>query len=247
MLNWARAAAGFVWVATLVCAACGSFGSDGMSTADAGVGDAGTGDADAVAACLAETCPASRSSCLYNDFSVCGSGVDIRTGDLGRPGVVGECRDGRLHVAADSTYDVTASVSLDGPDIYDSIRISTLLAVAAWDRGAVLKLTLEGAPIGELHFALGAAGHLFSLCSSSSSSSGADCAPETFGASAGEAHRFTFELTSTTLTLSVDCKVIAKRGVTVTLAPRAAAGVVFGKNDATAIDATLDDLTISFQ
>jgi hypothetical protein len=237
----------------MVCAACGSFGSDSAGAdggggdaagGDAGGGDAAGGDAGAsVATCPAETCADAGPTCFFDDFATsCRKEISFNSGDIGAPGVVGECKDGKLHVAMIDTLDMTAHLAVDTPDVYDSIRVSTSLAVARWDLGPVLKLTLDGAPVGELDFAVVKTGPSFTLCGVGP----ADCAPTAFGPTAGEAHRFTFDITSTTVSLSVDCKPLATRNVAVKLVPRATVGVDFGKVDGVAVDGTLDDLSVSF-
>jgi hypothetical protein len=218
--------------------ACGSFGkeSPGGSAADAGVAS------EAGATCASETCADAGPSCFFDDFGGACPAVTFSSGDKGKPGVVGECSGGKLRVAADGTLDMTAHVSHDTPDLYDSIRVSMLLAVAAWDLGPVLSLTLDGAQVAELDFAQTKLGPSFTLCAVSAT----DCAAESFAAKDGEVHRFTFDIKSGSVALSVDCKPIATRPLDVKLGPRATVAMVFGKNDANAIDATLDELGISF-
>jgi hypothetical protein len=226
-------------VALFVLAACGSFKAD-ESGADSGTaaGDAG----DAAAACVAETCAGAGPSCFYDDF---GSGCSNVTfsGDTGND-VAGECKDGKLHVLAKNTLDMTAEITHSTPDTYDSIRISMSLALADWQLGRVLRLTLEGAPVAELDVAKAKSGNLsFTLCGSATSG----CAAEAFEAAPAEAHRFTFDVTAKSVSVSVDCKPLAIRTLAVKLGPRANVGVGFGKPDADpVIDGTLDDLRIAF-
>jgi hypothetical protein len=64
---------------------------------------------------------------------------------------------------------------------------------------------------------------------------------------AGEAHRFTFDITRTDVALSVDCRSLATRPVATKLAAAADLRMAFGKVDANPIDGTLDDLSVSFR
>jgi hypothetical protein len=242
-MKWARSASSLTLVAALMCAACGSFGADSPA-ADAGV-SRGADAGDAAAACPVETCAPTAAFCLFDDFAsgTCRKELTFSTGDIGKPGVVGDCKDGRLHVAAAGTLDMIAELTYEAPDIYDSVRLSASLAVVDWDLAQVLRLSLDGALVAELDFAKTASGDSFTLCGAA----GADCAAQAFVAPAGEAHRFTFDITRTTVALSVDCKPIASRTVTSTLAPRATFSMAFGKVDADPIDGTIDDLSVSFR
>jgi hypothetical protein len=245
-MKWACSGTSVALVAILTCGACGSFGAESAGT-DAGADAADAADAgdagDAALSCLPETCAGAGPSCFFDDFEAgCRSEIQF-SGDDGMPTVVGGCAGGRLRVAARNTLDMTAQLSLTAPDTYDSIRVSVGLAVAEWQMGPVLRIGVGGTLLASLDVAKVKSGNpAFSLCGEG----GAGCIAPAFEMKAGEVHRFTFDITRTAVTMSVDCKLLATRTVAVTLAARADVGMAFGKVDANPIDGTLDDLSVSF-
>jgi len=220
----------------VACASCGSFGSDSRGA------DGGLGDGAAASTCAVATCADAGPSCFFTDFDSCSADI-FNSGDIGTAGVVGECSGGKLRVAADGTLDMTAVLSHDTPDTYDTIRISTSLAIGEWKQGPVMRLGVGGVLVAELDTATVKSGKpSFTLCGDG----GVACSAPAFEADRGVSHRFTFDITRTSVSLSIDCVPLATRTVDVVLGPRVAVAVGFGKTDASPIDGTLDDLSISF-
>ena len=217
----------------------GAGGGDGG--ADGAAADAG----DAASACAAETCVGEGPSCFFADFGSCTPDI-FNSGDWGATGVIGECKGGKLHVAATDTHDMTAVLSHDTPDTYDKIRISTSLAVGQWEEGPVLRVGVDGVLVAELDTVTVKSGRpSFTLCGEVGDG-GVACATPAFEPNRGELHRFTFVITRTSVSLSVDCVPLATRMVHVVLGPHVSVAIGFGKVDASPIDGTLDDLSVSF-
>lgn len=240
-MKWASCATCLALVAAL-CVACGSFGSS--SGGDAGsadaAGDSADDSSDAAPACVAETCAGGEPSCSYFDFQGgCPPGLSF-AGDVS--GVVGECAGGKLHVAGDNTKDITAELNAKTPGAYTSIHVSARIAVMEWDGKRALVVELEGVVVAELDVVIGAAGRpIFHLCNEG------NCLGTGFEAQTGEEHLFVLDITSTSVSLSVDCQPVSTVSRPIVLAPMTSLLVKFGKTDAAPIDGTIDDLAISYR
>ena len=83
--------------------------------------------------------------------------------------------------------------------------------------------------------------------SSSSCATPATARGQAFEANMNDEHLFVFDITSSSVSLSVDCVPLDTRPAQITLATRANLTVAFGKADASPIDGTIDDLGVSFR
>ena len=239
-----------VGVVTWCClAACGSF-SGTATPADAGAADGGTGSSDGAssnessAACDIPACPAHdvQPSCHYYDFTppACPGDWQKNTGPTDV--VTFECSNGKLHIAADSTFDITAVLSITPPPTPKAAHVSARIAVKDWRPGkAVLTIDLGGAKVF-LDAQIDANDlPLFNPCTTTDL-----CAPShPVESKAGEEHVFTFDIASTGVIVTMDCNTVWKLPA-VTPDFSSSLTISFGMVDAAPIDATLDDVRISF-
>jgi len=244
-MKWARGGISVALVAIVACAACGSFGA--AESADAGAGEAGLSEAgagaEAAAACLPDTCADAGPSCSVHDFANgCGNAFGF-VGDTKMAGVVGMCTaEGKARVAADDTLDITAELGATTPGLYESIRVSARIGVKVWDGRRALTIELDRVTIAEIDVVMAPSGRpVFNQCSAG------DCAGQGFEANVGEEHLFAFDITSTSVSLSVDCVPFSTRPANIDLAPMVNLLVKFGHTDAQPIDGTIDDVGISFR
>ena len=158
-------------------------------------------------------------------------------------GVVGECTGGKAHVAADGTLDIRAELAVETPGQYDAVRVSARIAVKDWDGGPALTVQLDRTVIAVIRAVKAASGRpRFSLCDAAGT-----CANQTFDANVDEEHTFALDITSASVTLSVDCVSLASYPANISLATRAGLLVDFGHTDAAPIDGTIDDLSVSYR
>lgn len=225
-------------LATVGVAACSSFGAvePGEGTADGGTADASAADAGA---CASDSCADAGPSCRSEDFAA-GCGAFELGGDVN--GVVRECTDGKLHVAARDTLDAVATLWVDTPLVPYSARVSARIAVKKWDGGRMLRVVLGGTSGFEVRAVLGVDGNpAFKLCDSTSG-----CSPVAVTSAPGKEHLFVFDMTPGALSVTVDCASAATRAA-IALPVKSSLEVEFGKTDADPIDGTLDDVVVSFR
>lgn len=231
---------GIAAIALVVVASCSSF--DAVEPAGGSAGDGGAGDAGSTdgGACAAESCADAGPSCRSEDFAA-GCGAFELGGDP--KGVVHECTNGKLHIAARDTLDATATLWVDTPLVPFSARVSARIAVTKWDGGRMLRVTLGGTTSGfEVRAVLGAGGNPeFTLCDSTSG-----CSPLAIASAPGKEHLFVFDLTPGALSVTVDCASAATRAA-IALPVKSELQLEFGKVDADPVDGTLDDVVVSFR
>lgn len=200
-----------------------------------GAGDAG----DAAAAC--SPCGADGASCILHDFEA-GCGSLTFSGNTGMAGVVAECAGGKARIAAKNTLDITAELQDQTPGDYQAIHVAARLAVTTWDGGRALTVELDGVVVAELDVVIAASKKpRFSLCNAG------NCAGMPFEAAVGEEHLFAFDITTSSVTATVDCAPLGTRPQPLTMVPSANLVVKFGKVDANAIAGTIDDVAIAYR
>lgn len=191
--------------------------------------------------CAAASCEGEGPSCRSFDFSEVGCPADFQpSGNTSFPGVVADCQSGKLHLSADDTLDVQASLALDAPDTDYSVRISARIAVTDWDGGPALSLRIGPTRPFALHAGMTPAGNVsYELCQESTCVATYESAP-------GKEHRFDFEVSSSGTVATVDCESF---GATPALALPTSTGIeiTFGKVDAQPIDGTLDNVVVAFR
>jgi hypothetical protein len=235
----------FVLVAALAGASCTPFGA---ATAGADGGGPGDGDAaattDASAACVAPTCADAGPSCRSYDFasSTCPSAWTFG-GDPNGPSAVHECVNGKLHIAATDTLDVTATLDRSTPQVPYSVRVSARLAVASWDGGEVLTLQIGPDAPFILSAKVLASGFVSLILCPGAGANNRPCA--TFQTAKGEEHLVTFVVTSSGTSATIDC--VDWTTLPATPLPTGdQLSLTFGKVDGRPIDGTLDDVTVAF-
>jgi hypothetical protein len=243
----------FVLVAALVAAlagaSCAPF-SAATPGADGGAegGGPGNGDAaaatDATTACVAPTCADAGPSCRSYDFasSTCPSAWTFG-GDPNGPSAVHECVNGKLHIAAKNTLDVTATLDRSTPQVPYSVRVSAKLAVANWDGGEVLTLQIGPDATFILSAKILASGFVSLILCPGAGANNRPCA--TFQTAKSEEHLVTFNVTSSGTTATIDCNDWTTLPATA-LPTGDQLSLAFGKVDGNPIDGTLDDVTVAF-
>jgi hypothetical protein len=243
-MSWARRGTCVALVAIMVaCASCGSFGANDGASPDAGPSvDAAVDASDAAPACAPEPCGDGGASCTVHDFSSgCGPSFAF-TGDTSDSDVVGACGAGKARVAAKNTLDVTAELDDQTPGDYQAIHVAARLAVTTWDGGRALTVELDGVVIAELDVVMAASRKpRFNLCNAG------NCAGAGFEANVGEEHLFAFDITTSSVTATVDCTPLGMRPAQIVMKPMANLLVKFGKTDAAPIDGTIDDIAIAYR
>jgi hypothetical protein len=193
-----------------------------------------------VESCAPPTCEGQPGTCFAQAFAgpVCPSDWHFSGDPL--TDVLAECTDGKLHIVASGTLDLTASYSLPTPMEAYSIRIAARMAVTLWDYGTLLTVAIGGVPAFFINASANQTSPVtFSLCSTPN-----DCSA-TFEAVRGEEHLFQFEITDTGTAVTIDC---APWGHTpsVELVRDSSMSVDFGHWQADPIDGTLDDVVVAF-
>ena len=251
-----RSGSGSISVLMMMLAACTPFagatteldggananGTDaGSASGEAGVAPDAASLAGAAPTCSGETC-GNRSSCSSFDFEGACPEDWTLSGDSS-PNVTRECKDGKLHIAADGTLDVTASLDIDVPSGASKSRVSVLAAAKRWDGRSFLHLRVGDEKLFEIRAEqLGSDTIRYRLCEDASCTTGV-----TFEAAAGQERRLTFDVTETVITLSVDCESYPPRPRPETDSESNKATLVFGHTDAEPIDGTIDDVLIDFE
>lgn len=244
-------------VLAIVIAACTPFASSSSEPNGSGDGgdDAGAVsldasgivDADAAplvdaAVCSPERCNGRR-NCRSYDFEAENCPTDWeQAGDL-ENNVLMDCVTGKLRVAAGGTLDITASLPLQPLPESTRGRISMLVAADNWDGGPFVRLFHGDTPIVELWARMHADKVVYRWCADEECTQG-----ETFEAARREERLVTIELSLVppTISLSVDCTRLGSRQATMELLSTDTK-LVFGHNDASPIDGTLDDVVVSFE
>ncbi len=219
-----------------------SAGADGGADATTS-SDAGPGGGDSGGKCETDACNAR--SCRRYDFEGGDCGADWTLGgDSPAPSnpYARDCNGKRLHIAADDTQDVIASVSVPTPNVaFNAVRVSTRMNLADWDGKPVLVLTLEGKRIAVLKANTDILGDGFLLLCD-----GGGACSEQVPFPFDEEHVVLIEVTASAATLSVDCVQRAKVAGG-KLTPSSYAELAFGHADANPLDGTFDDVAVVFR
>lgn len=205
----------------------------------AACGESFTSDDAGTSTCEAPSCEGAGSSCRSYDFeSECPSDWEL-TGNFDL-GAVGECRQGKVVLAADGTLDVYATLSLESPQLSYAMNVSTRLSFMKWDGERMFALGYGQQDLFRLDGVVTPEGNSrYSLCRDD------ECAG-TFECPKGEEHLFQFDLSGEGFAASVDCQPLGSLP-DIELPTTTWLWLELGKRDAHPIEGTLDDVVISFR
>lgn len=226
-----------------VTSACASFGAAGEdpSAADAG-GDAPGPDGGA---CAAPTCAEAGVSCRAFDFAGpdCPADCDFG-GDLANPSVIHECTTGKLHIAADGTLDIVATLpASQTPSVAYRVRVGARVGIKLWDGASLLRLFVADKAAFVLEATRQPSGaYALTLCDGA----GTNCQPRPPTVAPDEEHLVVVDVTPSGITASLDCAPFATLPA-VALPLKSTLDLVFGRPGAEpAFDGTLDDVTLAY-
>ena len=190
---------------------------------------------DADAGCVAESC-AGREQCESWSFDTC-DGWKL-TGDG-----TATCKNGKLLIQADGTLDAQATLTLPTPSSSYSLRVSGRLVVDDWNGGRLLALGFGDTLLGAINAERTALGNKIELelCHGPD-----DCFDTKLVVDAGSEHLFVLEISDAQTKLTVDCVPFASLSGSA-LNTSDSLSLVFGKVDGDPIDATLDDVLVSYE
>lgn len=213
-------------------AGCSTFSSAETPGSDGGAADAAAAD------CPAPTCADKGTTCREEHFES-GCGAIQLEGDPS--GTTRECTGGKLHIRAENTLDVFASLTVSTPRVAYSAQASVRMNIVEWDQGDVLAVLVDGKG-ARIRATPDPKGNVkLSLCAANRTG----CADLPIASTLGTEHLYTFDLTPAGISLAVDCKPVATLPA-VPLPTGSSVRVAFGEVDADPIDGTLDDVVVSF-
>lgn len=194
--------------------------------------------------CLPPTCDPSVPSCETFDFTgdSCPGDWEFsgNTDKAEFPDVIGECENGKIHVACDDTLDIVAELWREVPDESYSIDIAAHIAVQEWDGGRVLALLIDNVPYFELLGDVAPSGRIrYELCRE-------DYCDASFEAMPGEEHLVQFDVTDGGVQATVDCLPFAMLPAQ-DLLMGTWMRLEFGRMNGAPIDGTIDDVLVSFR
>jgi hypothetical protein len=198
-----------------------------------------TDGAPDAALCLPATCTSAPGSCRAFTFTdaVCPPEW-TKSGDSN---TTVECTNGALRIRAANTLDVFASLTLAMPENYSGVRISGRFTLEEWAALRFLQLSVGGTVVAELFAGRPDAGpFVIGWCRD-------DCDEIDSAAIAfATPHVFTFDLSTSRVTLSIDCEPIASRPLA-PLSSSAALVLKLGSVDASPLDGVFDDISVAFR
>ena len=152
-------------------------------------------------------------------------------------------RFNQLLIQADGTLDAQATLTLPTPSSSYSLRVSGRLVVDDWNGGRLLALGFGDTLLGAINAERTALGNKIELelCHGPD-----DCFDTKLVVDAGSEHLFVLEISDAQTKLTVDCVPFASLSGSA-LNTSDSLSLVFGKVDGDPIDATLDDVLVSYE
>jgi hypothetical protein len=258
MHRWSGGLVALPLALAMIVGACSSFGTGSVPQSnEGGVTDAAPSDAseltdasfseagDAAALCNVGVCGA---GCVKYSFTAqCPPTGWTFTGDA----PVKECRDNRIHLLAQGTQDATAELLVQTPGTLRGARIEFRLAIKQWAvlNGGRARVIAAGAQSGTgvaitaIENAL--RDYDIQLCRIDNNGLRQNCVDLTT-ISANAEHVMSFDWSETGFTAIVDCSAQAIQP-TAPIGGDQDFGLIFGLNDASPIDGTIGDVTVSFR